>query len=253
MLHEAEVVKITSETAGAADAYEATVNGLFDVYLDGDRRASMAPILSLLGCCTIATTPLGECFEAATATAVEFEPFVVSALLRSLHLHVEPDGGRLYNFENALAILNGLAKKDRWRQCLESQDGALALAITLLREKTRILPLKGPIGDAKSRKLADACLDSLGTILSQWLDLDPSITIEAPIQMVVRKMFGDFWFDFSFTDKRWFNEPDTNKDNLTNLTIIRAVAIRRPPFMPHLLVGQAEAPPAVDLTLIEFE
>jgi hypothetical protein len=240
MSYDNQVSALTAAYAVGASDYESTVHALVDAYTT--RRISddsMSPILSLLGCRNVRCLPFStqKQLEAPAQPDEIHEAFVSQTLQTLLHLHMQNNAGADQN--NAFAILDGLARNNRWRACLDEIHVANDLAV-LLVEASLTLGSVTPNERSTLYQLVRACTTVLYGLLNEWLEPAKPFVPGALMTEVARAIFGDIWYDLTFGDEPWMGWPANNDYNTMNLFIVASIHRNPPPFRPSLLNASAE-------------
>jgi hypothetical protein len=240
MKYNKKVAAITKAYTAGSSTYASTVQALLDAYVTKRTpEDSMAPLLSLLGCRNVSYLPNGidKRFEEPAQPDAIHEELISGTLLKLLRLHMENGDGR--DPHNAFAILDGLARNNRWRACLETLSVANDLAALLVDAS---LSLGGFTPDANSPiyALVEPCIPALYAMLNEWLEPVPAFSKTTLMTEVARAFFGNIWYDLTFGDKSWFDWPEDNAYNPINRAIVASVHKNPPPFRPNLLSASAE-------------
>lgn len=211
-----------------AVSYEESLAVLLHKYLtDVSNRDTLVVLLTTLGCRCVAGM-LGDNPRKITPEQpdAKHEKLVSGTLRRLICLQISS----VYRIEseNAFALLDGLSKNNRWKQCLDDEDTALKFA-TLVVDYFDSIP-----NSFEGRLLRATVSPDICAMLNAWLtpsDLfvtypDPEApSINDPkIISLVHALFGDVWcalFLNGRDDQAW-EIPD----------IIRA---QRPSLQPHLV------------------
>jgi hypothetical protein len=147
---------------------------------------------------------------------------LVGNLLRSALLN-HTSGSPLR--DDGCAILDGLTKGDHWRVCLDSVDGAYALAYLLLdysRYRLQIMPSDVSASALLVRSVEEgAC-----RLLNDWLKPREVLRTVPSDHDLVSRLFGLAWYDFVFVPNAQFTSAS------------KVVRAHKPPFLPAL-VGSA--------------
>lgn len=192
-------------------SYAETINTLIALHLVKGESESIEALVAALGCRHSNRTDDAFCVPEQPSPLDE--PVVQAALQHSVRWH-SAEGGHSVD---GIALVDGLIKNGRWRQCLASTDDAIALTILLM---------DFAIIEDYDRYLHAALKPGACAILNEWLS--PSNPITEPLQpaALARLFFGDAWCDISFHAGE------------AECQIGTYVSQSRPPFLPGILGRQ---------------
>lgn len=252
MSYDTKVSAIIGAYETGSSDYTSTVHAMVDFYVTKSTPdESMAPLLSLLGCRTVRYQPdsIKKRFDAPAQPAEVYEATISETLRVMLRLHTENNAGR--HPHNAFALLDGLARKDRWRECLDTLTAANDLAALLV---SAVLSLGNITPDRSNPMyaLTAPCGLSLYTILNEWLKPVPAFSERTLMIEVAKAMFGETWYDLAFSDEKWLHWGESNEYSEINRFIIASIHGSPPPFRPNLLSAGAQEQEKVDLPGLEL-
>jgi hypothetical protein len=210
--------------------YEEKIAALVDQYIT--RRAggkSISRLASALGCSNV---PLvSDKFEVdyPTQPGEQHEALVRRTLVHALHSHMAAETPFS---EDLLAIIDGLSKNDRWRDCLNTEDDAYEFAMLMLyyvraREKGYL--------STRGMQLASSIWGSVWVILNDWLSLEDRFMTLPSTAALANAIFGAPWCDVVLS----------NVDDSTG-PLLRIIQTTRPTFTKGLLPEYAQ-PTRVEL------
>jgi hypothetical protein len=184
---------------------------------------STADLVSALGCRNIGDPNRLQAFDVPEQPNPEYEALVVSTLLLTLHSHLARPA---YNSHDGLAIIDGLMRNQRWRECLKDLDTAYAFAI-LLSDGSLAPDDRKPVDPDTNLNLKRTVEIDARIALQDWI---PNV-VHPLVQprRLVKAMFGEVWFDLVVVglDIATHHLPD-------------AIKGLRPPFSPGLLPPHLE-------------
>jgi hypothetical protein len=152
------------------------------------------------------------------------EPIVVDTLLKALRFHFHRFAPRN---EDGHAILDGLCHNNRWRKCLESQDGTYYLALLLIELAVR---KRGMAANGDPDALFEAMAPGVCKLLDAWRGTNDMRTSIPTADEMVRYFFHEIWCDLYLS-----------KPTLTPLEMTRIILREAPPFLPGLMNTEFEA------------
>lgn len=220
--------------------YAERVAVLTKAYLARRSREPVTDLLSALGCCHLKPKfPFSHMVDPAQPPRSD-ESLVRRTLVAALRSHVEKDGVR----DDGFAILEGLSRNERWRECLSTTDDAYNLSLLLLDFISSV-----EIGETDSEKARflvavkpGACSIFYDWVGSSGLGSDtPFGAPELPTCMqVCRALFGSAWCDLVLCP------PGTKFWNDRGM-----ISTHKPPFRPGLLPDHLDqhAAPLPDMDL----
>lgn len=191
-----------------APNYAETIDLLVARFLLNDKNDDIESLVAALGC------SYSDSDSASLHVPNQPDPsneyLVQATLLQAIRWHSTVDG----YISDGIALLEGLIRNDRWRQCLKNTNDAVVLSALLM---------DFAVGEKYAGKLHALVSPGVCGILNSWL-LPPS-PIEAPLSPteLARALFGDAWYDISIGHCS------------DELTVGRFVLSSKPPFRPGLL------------------
>lgn len=192
--------------------------------IDADGRSqSILPLLAKLGCrclCSEGRTWSNEEFE---QPDVVHENLVKNTLLEALIFKFEYPVGNTW-FDQ-FALLDGLARNERWKACLHTAENAHMFAALLLDGAQLVQKLqKHPAHDL----LAQSLIPSVCEILNTWLIPEVPFEVYPPAGVIAQNMFGDAWYCTVL-----------NSEFGIRLTPKEVIAMR-PPFVQRLVMYEPD-------------
>lgn len=225
-------------TAGARRRYEDTLNALVETHLGNNRtRATRINDLSEhLGCRYLL---IGGDLEirGLRQPAACHEPLVRAALLHYLRSQMRPTLPKMY-WEDELPLMDGLARNERWRACLENMDDAYHLAALFLRF-SQTYWRDGDKYSTGDKALLRSEIDAGAfNAFTQWVSpgttpdrsWGPGQWTPEPV-LIASALFGAAWCNLAFTGSV-----------VTVEEVETAMRLHRPPFQPGLVPAQVDAP-----------
>lgn len=173
----------------AALMYESKLRELLATYLSGQStETSIIPLATAIGC----RTNVGGDRYIRQPMQPDFahDAFLRRVLLDALRCHATR---RAAWSDNGYALLDGLVRHDRWRECLKTLDGAYAFAGLLLEFSCAADMTVAPNGAALRQAVTgDVCF-----ALKGWLPAVTSLENDVfpKYDALARAMFGDVWCD----------------------------------------------------------
>jgi hypothetical protein len=153
------------------------------------------------------------------------ESLVAATLIKAMHWHREWDSA---NIQFAGALLDGLARNERWRLCLDSVDDAYYLASLLIKLTYLATPADGPGTDDNEKQLHDLLNPAIRTIACGWLDR-PVESAFLSMDELTRALFGDAWCHLVLQDKP-----------MLYMMVTKIILAYLPVFLPGLCPRQDE-------------
>jgi hypothetical protein len=201
--------------------YQTKVTDLLNAYLAG--KSSFMHLAAVIGCRV--NNFGGDPIELPLQPAWEHDAFLRSVLLDYLRCHATKKADWS---DNGYALLDGLVRHARWRECLNTMDDAYAFAGLLLEFSFAADMTVAPRGAAFRQAVTpDVCFalkDWLPTVTCLQTDLFPTT------EVLARALFGDLWCDMML--------PDVGLEYHNCASKITAY---RPEFRPGLLPVGAES------------
>lgn len=211
------------------ETYAKTIADLTSVYLKRRDREPVTELLGALGCCHLkAKFPFSNVVQS-SQTSLEDEPLVRETLVLTLRSHVEKDGVRFDGY----AILEGLSRRERWRDCLFTLDDAYNLTLLLLDFMAAV---ETGEDDTEKTRFLQAVLPGAFQILWEWTHspewkMWDKSALEIPGSLqICRAFFGSAWCDLVLCP------PGTKFWNDRGM-----ISSHRPPFLPGLLPEHLDA------------
>lgn len=203
-----------------ATPYEKHIANLVQLHLleDPNGKRSFSGLAAALGCRNSAAYNEWR-VGALRQPPPRYESLLRKTLLHCLQWYVDDT---LWMSDDALAILDGLTKQDRWRYCLADRDGAYKLALLL----TVVASVDSESTDTNSM-LKRAIEKPACALLNAWLRPKTPYTSIPPAESLVATMFGDAWFAMT----------------LGGVSVLQAPALinaMRPAFAPGLLPSELD-------------
>lgn len=195
-------------------------------------EASSADLLMHLGCRSV-VSGVGKWVMSAAGTIPDSqEYFVCATLVDLLTAHVrKPDESD----EWAMALLDGLLHCERWRLCLETEDGAYALALAL--RKFRFLTAPGFVGEDYRVLLSESLGPGVRKLLEAWSPRTDLASVSISVDGLTRALFGDVWCDlFAIV-------PAESRPYQAFNQVQATIICFRPDFVPGLLPAYLERAP----------
>jgi hypothetical protein len=244
-----KIYEITPAQESGSSDYASTVRVLVDNYVSGNiGEESFAPLLSLLGCRTVRYESDGveQRFDEPEQPDSEHEELVTKTLLTLLRKTMENNTGD--DPHDAFSLLDGFARNNRWRACLETRTAANELAVLLLDASMTL----GCFTDGSPiYALVLPGFSSLYAMLNEWVKPAQPFTEKTAMAEIACTLFGNVWYDLTFGSESWFNWPMSNGFNNINRAIIVSIHQTQPPFQPGLLGAGAGEQERVELPGLE--
>lgn len=194
-------------------------------------KSALTPILELLGCPYVKFDGGHTVVLWSAAPHRDNETLVTKTLIHLLET-VVPIEGHFNAPEGTFSILAGLARKERWRQCLKSIDSAYLLAAGLVE-----FCLMEATSNAGAR-LREGVVLNVRHILENWINLRIPRREDPQPDVIATALFGPAWLHIAVGgDHPYFDIPD-------------AIRGQRPPFLPGVVAVQA---PVVGTALPELD
>lgn len=223
------ISSVSSEDANLQ--YTARIADLVATHItSGYRGLSHVPLLTALGCCTPVRN-LG-CWTISTSIAPKpgNENLVRNVLRQVLGLAA----ANLWSYTDNFALLNGLIRNLRWRDCLANSDDAHSLAALCLWHATdRSDTSPG------ARALRVTVTKWLAELLNEWIR--PAVPYkECPDAFeIAQALFGEAWYHLCVAPM-----------GVRSIDIAAHVFDTRPPFIPGLVTFDVDA---ADVSLPSLE
>jgi hypothetical protein len=191
-------------------------------------------LLLALGCRCM-DTGRRECLSEVYSPPAEYEQLVRVTLKEALHRCFE-NNILTWESRDAIALLDGFTKNDRWRDCLEDVDSALELT-RLLVAFTHGVKAGGVFNS--DVPLRYAVLPAACALLNTWLGRHEAFVGVFGAAEVARALFGDAWCDLALDS------------DAASVKVAKMITLHRPPFVHGLLPDgietAAEDLPSLDL------
>jgi hypothetical protein len=186
---------------------------------------AMESLTTALGCRTLTFRRTSWSVTNPTQPKVVDEELVVNTLLEAVQHHRNRFFSRS---EDSHALLDGLAKKDRWRKCLASLEGAYNL--TLLLVEVADLTTESGLIDGTPLLCAAMTPDTCA-LLNAWLKPAMPLVHIPSVDELLRHIFGHAWCDIILSG------PALKTSDISKLILAQT-----PPFMPGLVPDGLETP-----------
>jgi hypothetical protein len=123
--------------------------------------------------------------------------------------------------EDNHASLDGLAKNNRWRKCLDNKEDTYALAISLIE---LAVDQRNKLVYGRPTDLFDAMGPDIANVLNTWRATDDIWTCVPSADAMMRYFFSDVWCDLYLSDQ-----------TLTPFEVTKIVKLELPPFLPGIM------------------
>jgi hypothetical protein len=202
------------------DQYARAVDLLLAELHDPEHDGYMAPLLSILGCCSVEFEDKKFFIRQPGTLLARHEPVIRPALLSALCWHAGP---RKADSTEAIGLLHGLTKNERWRDAIEASDigGAYALASNITYFLLIIDTLISK--EEENAKIEATLVPGVLTLLNAWTKPKNPHTTIPTAQAVLGDLFGDAWYSLVASDC-----------SAPALEIPTLIFSTRPPFLPGL-------------------
>jgi hypothetical protein len=202
--------------------YTQKIAALFDKHVSNRPSGdSLVPLLAALGCMHV-FDPVGGSGGTLVRPGVIapiHEKLVRKTLVQTMHAHVRRSGD--FSSDEDLALLGALVQHDRWRECLQTMDGAIDFGLLL----SYFFVSDPTIG---GQALMEAIGPAVFEIVNTWLAPVPLFQAydsnRAASYDLAVCLFGELWCSLVLADLQ--ESPQDIPERLRLL---------RPPVLEHLL------------------